>query len=260
MTTKFTSAPAYAFLLTCLLVSCAKAPVDSNNDTLCANLATLSAHPFTGIVAGETIRLSADPLEGANYYWTGPGNFQSYEQNPIVSSSATYGHRGWYYVLVSSVNCTTTAFDSVYVNVKFPQGTPSCVPTDNTTTFSGGVLLGDQSYYFVSFGAGISGYEIVGNSSNGDIRISMSTYWQTHTLEDGIYYTTSNYLPEYADIDKIFISDVNQSIYWTAEADKPVYISHVGGKAKLTFCGVSFSGSFGGTLYHTTASGKITQP
>ena len=47
------------------------------------------------------------------------------------------------------------------------------------------------------------GYEIVGNSSNGDLRISMSPYWTTHPLEDGIYYSTNDPLPDYAEIDKI---------------------------------------------------------
>ena len=74
------------------------------------------------------------------------------------------------------------------------------------------------------------------------------------------YPCTISLINETNEIDRIFISDVNQSIYWVAEGDKPVYISHVGGKARLSFCNISFSGSLGGPQYNTTISAQISQP
>lgn len=260
MTIKFLPVFLYSLILGALLSSCTKENGNgSTSGDPCYRLTHLHTHSFTPVTMGDEIKLIVDTLAIADYHWTGPGYFESYTQNPTISSYADYTDRGWYYVSMSLSGCPTKR-DSVYVDVKFPQGTPSCTLTNNKAEFGGPVLLGDQSFYYVSYGAGTTGYEVEGNSTFGDLRISMSPYWITHPLEDGIYYTTSDQLLDYADIGKIFISDVNQSIYWVAEADKPVYISHVGGKARISFCGISFSGSWGGTLYHTTVDAQITQP
>lgn len=88
----------------------------------------------------------------------------------------------------------------------------------------------------------------------------MSDYWNTHDLEDGVYVTSSNPIPEYADIDQVFISDVNQGIYWVAQPDKPVYISHVGGKQRISFCGIQFSGDNGSNFYTANVDAQLTQP
>ncbi|MFT3910330.1 MAG: hypothetical protein QM737_12975 [Ferruginibacter sp.] len=246
-------------LLTLLFSSCIKQKHEPSITELCNQLGQLHAHPFTPVLKGEQIIISADNMEGANYYWVGPNNFQSYSQDNTVSGYADYFNRGWYYVNISYDQCESK-HDSVYVDVKFPQGTPACSPADNNATFNSAMLLGDQSFYFVSFGPATGGYGITANSMNGDMNITMSGYWTDHDLEDGIYYTSSSPIPEYYEIDKIHISDVNQSIYWTAEPDKPVYISHVGGKQRITFCGIDFSGDWGGTLYHATVDAQITQP
>ena len=260
MTTKLLPALLNTVLLGSLLISCTKENVNDNtNGTSCDQLAQLHTHAFTAVTKGDVIQLAVDSSADVYYHWTGPGNFQSDYQNPAVASDADYSHRGWYYVSMSLEGCSPH-FDSVYVQVKFPQGAPACALTNNKGTFGGALILGDQSYSYVSFGAGIGGYEIVGNSNNGDLRISMSPYWTTHPLEDGIYYSTNDPLPDYAEIDKIYITDVNQSIYWVAEGNKPVHISHVGGKARISFCNISFSGDFGGNLYHATVSAQVSQP
>lgn len=253
----------YAVLtLFVLPVSCTKdtSTNDQNNaNNPCQRLAQMRAHSFTPVVKGSEIYLSADTLTGVYYNWFGPNNFTSYDHNPYVTSDAYYTDRGWYYVSIMHDGCTTKR-DSVYVNVNFPQGSPSCNLINNTGLFSSALVLGDQSYSFVSFGQGISGYEIVGNSSNGDLRITLSPYWITNNFEDGIYYTTSDPLPDYNEIDRVHISDVNQNILWTAAPDKQVYISHVGNKVRLSFCNISFTGTWGASTYTTNISAQVTQP
>jgi hypothetical protein len=249
-------------LLLCIsLISCNKDNLFNQNNGSCTKLAQLHAHPFTAVEKGGQIDLSADFLQDAYYAWFGPGNYQSYGQNNTISTSASYGDEGWYFLRISYDGCDDR-IDSVYVDVKFPQGTAPCSPTDNSAGFGGPLLLGDQAFYFIDFGSSTVGadFGITGNSSNGDISITMSGYWLTHDFEDGIYYTTSNQVFEYADRDKVFISDVNQNIYWVAEPDKPVYISHVGGKRRITFCNIQFSGDYGGNLYHTNVDAQITEP
>jgi hypothetical protein len=244
-----------------MLSSCVKDVLDDVNDpnNFCNELAQVNTSPFVPVTKGEEIRISADEMDGAYYQWTGPGNFDSYAASPLVSSYADYSDRGWYYVRVSVTDCNDK-YDSVYVDVKFPQGSPACSPANNTATFGGAMLLGDQSYYFVSFGSSPGGYGVTGNSTNGDIHFTLSPYWLTHEFEDGIYYTTSDALPDYPDLDKIYMSSVNQSIFWVAEPNRPVYIDHVGGKPRIRFCSIDFSGSWGSSLYHTTVSGQITKP
>ncbi len=248
-----------AILLNITLFSCKKENTVNDNNNPCIKLALVRTHPFTPVIKGDEINISVDSLEDAYYTWTGPGNYQSYSQNNTVSFYADYSHRGWYYVNVSYNGCNDR-YDSVYVSVKFPQGTPGCSIANNNATFNSALILGNQSFTSIFFGGVTGGYGVTCNSSNGDLNITMSSYWLTNDFEDGIYYTSSNPLPDYADIDKVFISDVNQGIYWVAEPGKPVYISHVGGKRRITFCDIPFSGSLGGTLYHATIKAQITQP
>ncbi|MEO6670153.1 MAG: hypothetical protein ABIN36_11795 [Ferruginibacter sp.] len=245
-------------LLTVVFSSCVKDPLQQSIGDACNHLLTLHTHPVAAVQKGSQIDLSVDYAENATYYWSGPNYYQSYSQNNTVTYDADFSDRGWYYVKISNIDCSNYGFDSVFVDVKFPQGTPACSPTDNSANFTSAVLLGDQSYYYVSFGPGVAGYGITGNSSNGDMNITMSSYWNTNDLEDGVYYTTGSPLPER--IDQIHMSNVNQSIWWNAEADKPVYISHAGGKRRITFCGIDFSGDWGGTLYHATVDAQITEP
>ena len=254
---KFSTLAFFCFALLCItsFTSCVK-DIAGENDDPCKKLAQLHAHAFTSVSKGEEIEIEADYMEDVFYTWRGPGTFESNNYKTMVSSYAEYYDRGWYYITMSYPDCTTKV-DSVFVTVKFPQGNPTCTPANNSANFSS---LGDQMYSFISFGAQTGGYGATCNSSNGDLQITMSSYWASHDMEDGIYSSSSDPLPEYADIDKVFISCVNQSIYWVAEPDKPVYISHVGGKICITFCGIDFSGSLGGPTYHTVVDAKITQP
>ncbi|CAN5878899.1 hypothetical protein BH11BAC4_BH11BAC4_10700 [soil metagenome] len=248
-------------LMICIIIlSCKKTDVTEQNNAICAQLAGLHAHTAIAVTKGQQIDITADSLLGAFYSWRGPGSYQSDYQNNTVAFYANYSNEGWYYLTIAHNACADDRYDSVYVDVKFPQGTAPCTPANNSASFGGPLLLGDQAYSFLTFGAVTGGYGVTANSSNGDLHITMSPYWLTHDFEDGIYYTSSNQLPDYADLDKVFISDVNQSIYWVAEPDKPVYISHVAGKQRITFCGIQFSGDWGGTLYHTTVAGQVTQP
>ena len=247
-----------AFVLLNCLSSCMKVEEDIM-EKFCNDLKGLHTHPFAAVTEGQQIDISADYLDGANYYWSGPGNFQSYSRNNTVATYASLSDRGWYHVKIYSSECDDVQFDSVYVDVKFPQGNPTCTPTNNTATFSGALILGNQSFSFISFGSGPGGYTVTANSPNGDMTLIMSDYWNSHDFEDGIYYTNSS-IPDYAEINKILITDVNQSIFWTAEPNKPVYISHVGGKRRITFCGILFSGTWGSSSYTTTVNAQLTQP
>ncbi|MER0442670.1 3-coathanger stack domain-containing protein, partial [Emticicia sp. W12TSBA100-4] len=62
---------------------------------------------------GQAIALNASG--GSNYVWSGPNNFTSSSQNPIISSALS-GNSGIYTVTVSSGVCTATATTNVIVS------------------------------------------------------------------------------------------------------------------------------------------------
>ena len=233
---------------------------DNSNNEICDQLTQINVQTNSTVTLGDPINLTADYLDNVLYYWTGPNGFESYFHSPQIYE-AKYNDRGTYYCTISRENCPDRVVN-VTVDVNFPQGTPSCALTNNSAQFSGSVLLGNQVYGFMTWGPASVGdnYEIVANGTNGDMSIYMSPYWNTHDLEDGIYYTTTNISPEYSDYDKIFISNVNGGFYWQCEANKPVYVSHVGGKRRISFCDITFSGYQGGPTYYTTIKAQITQP
>ena len=87
----------------------------------------------------------------------------------------------------------------------------------------------------------------------------LGDYWLDKELKDGIYYTTDDITVDYNKIDEVFISQVNSNVYFTAEARKPVYISHVNGHLQISFCGVKFSGSNGQSVFNITSDAKLTR-
>ncbi|MEI6077242.1 MAG: DUF5060 domain-containing protein [Verrucomicrobiota bacterium] len=61
------------------------------------------------VCAGSALALNTPAVPGAIYIWTGPNSFLSTNQNPTISSSATVGMSGTYYVAVTVNGCTSAA-------------------------------------------------------------------------------------------------------------------------------------------------------
>ncbi|RME89851.1 MAG: HYR domain-containing protein, partial [Candidatus Hydrogenedentota bacterium] len=68
------------------------------------NLTTTSNDPCEG----EDLILTVTPVTGASYSWSGPNNFSSTAQNPVITNSSV-SNSGTYTVTVSSGQCTYTA-------------------------------------------------------------------------------------------------------------------------------------------------------
>jgi hypothetical protein len=58
------------------------------------------------LVEGETLRLTASSAAGASYLWTGPNNFTSTEQNPLIPNVSVNGN-GTYSVDATLGDCTS---------------------------------------------------------------------------------------------------------------------------------------------------------
>ncbi|HET9212012.1 MAG TPA: Ser-Thr-rich GPI-anchored membrane family protein, partial [Thermoanaerobaculia bacterium] len=68
------------------------APVASNNNPVCA---------------GKDLQLTASTIPGATYQWTGPNNYQSTQQNPVIPT-VTPANSGSYSVTATVGGCTST--------------------------------------------------------------------------------------------------------------------------------------------------------
>lgn len=77
-----------------------QSPASSNNSPLCV---------------GATLKLYADTIANATYYWTGPNGFTSTQQNPTLTGIgvAAIGN----YLVKAIVNGCSSAVSSTYVNV-----------------------------------------------------------------------------------------------------------------------------------------------
>lgn len=210
------------------------------------------------VFIGQPIKVNVPEIEGWRLFsWVGPNNFNSQYPDNNVTEYAELKHEGWYYIHVSNPECTSQ-LDSVYVDVKLNQGTPSCTVAANTTTYSN-LFDNTYSYRFKGIDASYGTLSLTGSGSTGDLKILFHPYWKTKEPEDGIYTTTISFGQTDANYNKVIVSTVTQSIYWLAAPDKEVYVSHLNGKLQVRFCSLPMSGS-NGTSFNTSASCNIIAP
>jgi hypothetical protein len=77
----------------------------------------------SSVVAGDSLFLSATPINGAIYSWTGPANFTS-SQRTIAIAEATSFREGIYVVTATISGICSTVPDSFYVAIE-------CTPPDS---------------------------------------------------------------------------------------------------------------------------------
>jgi hypothetical protein len=143
-----------------LTVNSTPAPVASNNGPICV---------------GQTLQLSASPISGASYSWSGPNSFTSGQQNPSIPS-ATLAAAGAYSVTATVAGCLSpAAMTSAVVNTP-PDSTitaPSSVCSNSaghgasvpdagagatyTWSIGNGSITGGAGTRSVTFMAGASG-------------------------------------------------------------------------------------------------------
>lgn len=99
----------------------------------CASTPTAGSN--SPVSAGGTINLTASTVPGATYYWTGPNNFTSTQQNPSIPN-ASVNEAGTYTVVAIANGCTSAvATVTVVVNsVSFQAFT-----SNGTFTVPGGI-------------------------------------------------------------------------------------------------------------------------
>jgi hypothetical protein len=239
------------------LFSCTKTDEDADANT-CSNMRHLRITATTPVTIGQEIKMSVPEVGGYRLYnWSGPDNFNNYQYPDYSIGYAELKHEGWYYVSVSNSSCEIKV-DSVYIDVKLPQGTPSCTVANNNTTYSN---LFDDSYTSVTKGIEPTlALKSLSATGNGNMIIYFHHYWRTAEPEDGIYTTINTPLFEQfdANYNKVYITTTKGSIYWGSHENQQVYVSHVNGKLQVRFCNLNMSG-YNGTSYFTSASGNVLE-
>ncbi len=242
------------FLIGFFVSSCAKTTGDGSN---CSALDNIHINSNSPVQIGQTIKFAVPEVGGYRIYtWHGPNNYSGQEP----ADSITYAElkqEGWYYLNISKPDCNSW-IDSVYIDVKLNQGTPSCTISSNTCTYSN---LFNDTYNSIHKSIDPS-YNVLTLSADGtsNMKVLFHPRWNTVEPEDGIYNTINVpvFDPVDANYNKVFISTVKQSIYWASHPDQKVYVSHVNNKLQVRFCSFAMSGS-NGTSYTTSVSGNLNE-
>jgi hypothetical protein len=246
------------FLATFLLQGCNKEK--QSDEMTCENINKTTVSSNSPVTNGETIHFGTQEVGGYRIYsWTGPDNYAN--QYPVDSiTNAQLENEGWYYLHLFSVNGQCEKFDSVYVDVKLPQGTPPCTINNNSVSFNN---LGTDNYSGVTkyIDPNFSQKVLAANAGiYSSLTIYFHTHWRTAEPEDGVYITNDTPVFDQTDnnYNKVFVTATKNSVYWGSNAGQTVYISHAGSKLQARFCDLMMGGNNGVSLT-TQASGNVVE-
>ncbi len=127
-------ATAGTYTATCTAIDSNGATGTSTTTVVIDCVSGLAAGNNGPVCPGGTILLSATPISGAIYSWTGPNGFTSTAQNPAIPA-ATPAESGTYFVTVTVNGCTSSPASTLVV-VKLPPPAP-------TVGNSGPICAGD---------------------------------------------------------------------------------------------------------------------
>jgi hypothetical protein len=204
----------------------------------------VSVETVNGVFEGEKLFLKATATPGSTFKWTGPNDYSSTEQNPVINS-ITLSNEGTYRVVAEKDGCVSSAGFELKVLQK-----PPCTPANNTVTFNNSTYT-------------LSNIRMTTNPSNGLITVTANHSGSSSgnlTISPLVPNKTNSYL-----IDQ-FASDFNEvevkfyegnSGYNWSGADGLAYVKIVNGKPEITICNSTFV-SF--SFPSRKLSAKITVP
>jgi hypothetical protein len=255
------------FVSLIVLTGCQKASTHTSNGNSggntnngsggCPTSLKITASDSTPVVGSNvTIRTNQD---GPPFGWSGPGNYSlpaNGGQDSITINQIEILQSGWYYCTGSEPGCNNSIFDSVYIDVQYQQGSPSCSLTNdqisNTAglpTFTGGTITksfsGSYNATVLTVSDNVVEYDFVFNSNLGDTE-----------PKDGIYYTTNMaFFDPSLDADVMNVNINYFPYYLLSDNSQQIYVSHVNGKMRLSFCSLSAEGSGANGLF----TGQVTE-
>ncbi len=131
------------------------------------------------VCIGDTIRLSGSSIPGASFNWTGPNNFTSTAQNPVIPQ-ADVVNAGYYVLSVTVTGCPGAPKDSTAVVVNALPATPAVTNVsycygDNAASLMATPAAGNTlRWYTIAIGGTASTTPPVPPTTNGDITYYVS--------------------------------------------------------------------------------------
>jgi len=244
-------------ILSCI-PGCKKANTDGDNCAQIQQVKIIGAKSSYDV--GDTIELSTSIVPLALYTWYTPADPNpSSSSNTISIFPCSKFDQGWYYLNISYPDCASHN-DSVYLPVINKPTTAPCNPTNNTVSFSAIPNISFSSITW-AWDPNSNCRSLYGYYADGypDFDIYFNFYWDTIEPEDGAYSISNTISFDDNNPYSVFIASTYSSVYFEA-GPGTVYVSHVNGKLRVTFCNLSLSGDLGGPSYTTTATGQLTAP
>lgn len=110
----------------------------TNVTVISSAISNVTAQSNSPVCVGGAIQLTANATgSGLSYYWRGPNNFQSQQQNPVIGNGQTL-NAGVYSVSVIANGCTSSP---ALVNVRVTEVTGSLTAQNNGPLCNGATLL-----------------------------------------------------------------------------------------------------------------------
>jgi len=224
-----------------VLLSC------ENSEPVECILPETTAAGTSPVIQGGSIRLTT-PSRGefVKYEWTGPNNFTSNEQNPILTNVTT-AMVGDYKVRIVDGLCKSP--ESI-VNIEIMNSPVTCNQPNNTATFEG-----FSTYNYYVYRSTVREYfEIRASGSGSDMTF---TFGSDQTPLAGVYTICNECSDWELGNNKVKIDTVALGGYYFAAAAGEVVVTFVNGKISAAFCNVLFNGA--GSSYRPVVSAKVTE-
>jgi|SRR6185436_609535 len=214
--------------------SCGKEEDEKDKtDGPCSDFSSPDVFNNGPLTMGGTLLLNAASNEdNITYDWTGPKNFSSDQQNPVINN-ISFDAGGTYYARAISSTCmSNTSATNVIVNAP-------CSNADNTGIF------GSANWDFNSSTTCVinsNGFVILGSSINGELKIRFAT--DNAPVTNKVLKVDD---PSTATFDstEVQLSITNSAGTVFTGQNGNVYVSHYTG-ISVAFCGVPFKSSVTG--------------
>lgn len=231
--------PCIIFIFLCT-AGCVKTGTNDDCRPLSFKISITDTAPFIGdIITLEVPKLNEYDLLSYN----NPAGSGTTFSHSIDIVNIKYNQRGWYHWNLSNSGCNVSYRDSVYVNVKLRQQTPPCTLTNNFVSSSN---LIDVAFTSVTqgFDPTFNGMAVYGDRSLGypSYRVLFNSYNGNTEPIDGVYNTTN--VPTFdifQDYNAVSVSFLYSGQYFHCYPNQKLYVSHVGGKIRVSFCSMTFS-------------------
>jgi hypothetical protein len=231
----------FLFISIISLFSCA------TNETITCYLPDSTPTSNSPLVPGGILNLKAtinNYMEDVNYSWSGPNNFKSTLQNPIITD-VTPAMSGEYKLKTTKGICESNE-SNVVVEINAPN--IPCNPDKNTLIFDGDMLNPMKfSTYTTNYN---QNFKIIAGNLKGDLTIEFAS---EERPTPGIYRICSNCPTSFLEKDQVCISF--NYVEFCHAREGLVYLSSTNGKLTATFCDVIFTPS----VFTFRTSAKLTE-